>query len=144
MQFKFTALFDEETRKELKNTVLAFAKGIARNEIELAIRDEINRVGNALREQLGSKNDYRLKSLIYEQVQYVLSSTWGSVGPEMANIVEKVLESKLDLKINNMVEKVAKANIAEKLRKKTVWEAESQDEYVRKVVRAELRLLLKP
>lgn len=146
MMFTLRALFDEQTRKELRDAVLGEAKTVARNEIDAAIREEVKRIGADIGSRLRDATDWRVKNMLVEAVQQVLTpSYWqdNKIGVLFEELLQRVLHQRLGKLTEQMVKDATDKAVAEKLRTKTVWEASSQDAYVRKVVRDELRKMMK-
>lgn len=146
MMFTLRALFDEQTRKELRDAVLGEAKTVARNEIDTAIREEVKRIGADIGSRLRDATDWRVKNMLVEAVQQVLTpSYWqdNKIGVLFEELLQRVLHQRLGKLTEQMVKDATDKAVAEKLRTKTVWEASSQDAYVRKVVRDELRKMMK-
>lgn len=146
MMFTLRALFDEQTRKELRDAVLGEAKTVARNEIDAAIRDEVKRIGADIGSRLRDATDWRVKNMLVEAVQQVLTPAYwrdNQIGVLFEEVLQRVLHQRLGKLTEQMVKDATDKAVAEKLRTKTVWEASSQDAYVRKVVRDELRKMMK-
>jgi hypothetical protein len=144
MQFKLTALLDDQARKEMKETILSLAKGIARNEVETTIRDEVKRLAADLSRQIGDKNSWHLKGLVLEAVQRFFTDQWTPLSKDLQAMMAEAIRGSLQPLINELAKAACEYEIKKKMKDMTVWKAESQDEYVRKVVRSELRSILKP
>jgi hypothetical protein len=144
MQITMKALLDDETRKEIREAVLGEARGVARSEVDLTINREVARLAALLSQELSLTDpSYRTRSLITEVVRNVLTSGWENLSKQIEAVVVSKMEDALRGPIEKAIEKAAERNIAEKLKAMTVWKAEGQDQYVRKVVRSELKKLLK-
>jgi hypothetical protein len=125
MQITLKALFDEETRKQIRDQVLGEARGVARAAIDQTINAEITRVVAALTAGYRADLNTRLNEAIALSVRGMVTSSW-----------DKVKQS-----VDEYVEKAAAMIVARKLADKTVWEAKSQDAYIRQTVRSELKTI---
>jgi hypothetical protein len=126
MRFNLTALFDDDTRAQIKAAVLAEARNIARSVIDDTIKAEIERLGKALQQRFTAQ-DWRAQSELKKAVKEVIVGHWDGIRGEIAKAAQDAVD----------------AEVAKKMKDKTVFEAEKQDAYVRKVVKSELRSMLK-
>lgn len=131
MQITIKALFDEETRKQIRDAILGEARGIARSALEGTIGTEIARLVTLMvNDTSGYKRtlNERVQTAVKDSVRDLVSSHWDGI----RTTIEKAAETAVD------------AIVAQKLKDKTVWEAASQDTYIRKVVGEEIRKMLAP
>lgn len=130
IQFTMKALFDEETRKQIREAVLGEARSIARSAVDLEINKEIKRIGTTLFEKYvgsGYNGKPAGEELIRGVIRDMMTQTWNTTRQMLLDEVKKQIE----------------AQIAQKMKTLTVWSAESQDAYVRKTAREEIRRMIK-
>jgi hypothetical protein len=125
MQITLRAVFDEENRKQVVDAVLGEARKIARETIDAAIRAEVLRISKVVEERFTKTQ--QLSKFITDALQRVLTERWLEI------------RSRIDEHVALAADEV----VAKKMASKTVWEAESQDAYVRQVVAQELKKILK-
>jgi uncharacterized membrane protein YheB (UPF0754 family) len=127
MKFSITALIDEDTRKQLRDVLLGQVKGLTRELLTETILDEIRRkLDNALPSDKWYWQTHIQQQLV-EVLKKVVGSQWDSIG---AVITKAAKES---------VEKV----VADKMANKVFWEAQQQRDFIREIVREEMRNHLK-
>lgn len=124
MKAKIELLFDEDFRKEIKSKFLEIANSIPREEISATIKAEMERV---TKQAVASASmHWNLAEIAKEQIRGLFASR----SPMWEGELRKA------------VREAADEEILQKLKNKTVWEAEKQDAYIRKVVREELKKML--
>lgn len=129
MQLTLKALFDEDTRKQLREVILGQAKSIARSELTEVIRAELEKKIALFLERITSQDRWGssppVSNLLTEAIGRVIQNKWSEIGS----------------KIDAAMQKAADTVIAEKMKNKTVFEAEQQEMYMRQLIRSELRKL---
>lgn len=141
MKAKLTMDVDKETEKSIKDLVLGFARGFARSEFEKGIKDEIARLTKKM--STSFTNDYATKLLIKEVLASMVSDQWNTLSKSVRAVIKEVIEQELGARIKALAEDAVRLAVAQKLKDKTVWQASEQDNYVRNVVRSEVRNMLK-
>lgn len=121
MKLTLTALFDEETRKQVREAIFLEAKSIPRGEVATVVHAELKRAAEAAIKGMVT-DPWRFRDLMRETLKSVVTEQWDSLKAQ----IEKLLEES------------ANKIIAKKLADKTVFEAEKQHVYVAAVVRREL------
>lgn len=122
MNFKITALIDAETRKEIRELILSEGRALARELVSATMSDEVKRIVGALN-QKAVQNPWQMQGIFRDAISNMIKNQWGEVGERIQQAIDDAAEKK----------------VAAMLKNKTVWEAESQHEYVRKLIRQELR-----
>ena len=122
---RFSMFIDDETRKQIRDALLSEVKGVSRSEIHSVFGAEMKRVGADIMGRW-TRDSYTLSQIIRDQLRDLLTSRWASV----AELVQELVQKQVD------------AAVAEKLKNKTVWEAQAQEAYIRNIVRQELRAIL--
>lgn len=127
MKFTITALIDEDTRKQLRETLLGQVKGLTREILSETIMAEIQRKLDVA--QTGDKWYWQshIQQALVEVLKKVVGNNWDSIG---AVVTKAAKES---------VEKV----VADKMANKVFWEAQQQRDFIREIVREEMRNHLK-
>jgi hypothetical protein len=126
MKLTLTALFDDETRKQVREEVLGEARKIARSVIDLEVGAEVKRLGQNLQTRILG-NDYQAHLRLKEVVKDVITAHW-----------EPTVKPMLEELIKALAEKAVDRLVAKKLADKTVWEASKQELYVRQIARDEM------
>ena len=121
MKFSILAMVDEDTRKRIREVILGEAKAFTREQVNATVASELARI---LKHHIEKFTDtkYKLQDLVKVAVKELVQDTWGTISQ----------------KIDAAVEEAADKAVVRKLKNKTVWEAKSQDDYIRNIVRLEL------
>lgn len=142
MKLSITAIFDEEVRKQIHTQILSEAKGVARSEIDKTIGAELKRVVNGLAQEFSSgyrgNPSYRVTEVLRETIREILTNNWEKISALISERVETLLEGKL----KNLAEAAVTKAVEAKMAKLTVWKASEEDDYVRRVVRSEVKKML--
>jgi signal recognition particle GTPase len=125
MQFTLKALLDEESRKEIRAVILGEARTLARNLIDETVTGELKRILGKLEERYRN-NDWLMKGMVREVLKEIIEQHYDSIHNKIEVSAVAAVESAVQVKLKN----------------KTVWEASSQEAYIRKVVRKELAAML--
>lgn len=122
MKLFLTAILDEDFRKQVQKAILDQARAVARTSIDEAVKAEIVRVAKNIATNAYERERY-FKTAMTEAVKELIESHWDGI----------------KAKVDELIEAAANRVVAQKLKDKTVFEAAKQDEYMRKVVRSELK-----
>lgn len=125
MKLTLTALFDDDTRAQIKEQVLGEARSIARSAIDNEVNAEIKRVGRSLY-QRWTNPDWTVQDQMRKAIKEAVLDRWDGLKNEIVQVAIKAVDDA----------------VAEKLKTKTVWEAQKQDAYIRKVFREEMKSLI--
>jgi hypothetical protein len=153
MKFNLSVLLDDATRNQIKKAILGIAKSIPRNEITDTLNKEIERLGQNLAKAPGDPRRWQLQSMIDTAVRTYLERHWTDVGTRIRETVVSVMavalagsnagHDKKENQLRKLFDQAAEVILREKIKKYTLWHAEDQDAYVRKVVKSELGKILK-
>jgi len=134
MRFWLQTEMDPEDRKQVRNIIGDEAKAMIRSGLDKLMADELQRLSKTLVERLTEKSSHA-KQALHNAVAEVLRNQWGEVGRLVESAVVDLMKMRMHEVVRKEVEAAAQKVVAQKLKDKTVWEAQKQHEYVRSVVR---------
>lgn len=126
MKFTITALIDDETRKQLRGVLDGMIRSISREALTEQVRYEIREKLNAAQNAM-VKNDWSWRNNIFtimkEMMLAEVKTQWPAIGAM----------------INDAANKFVEEAVLKKLANKTVWEAAQQKDFIREIVRDEIK-----
>lgn len=139
MKLNLSVLFDEEFRKSLREAVLGEAKKLARAEVDLTVKKEVERLSQELSRVVSDQSSYRFRNMMYDVIKSMLTVSWNPASNEFRKMIDEAVQDRirttLEAPIKKVVDAAVNAAVKEKLKNKTVWEAEKQHDYIKTVVR---------
>lgn len=139
MKLNLSVLFDEEFRKGLREAVLGEAKKLARAEVDLTVKKEVERLSQELSRVVSDQSSYRFRNMMYDVIKSMLTVSWNPASEEFRKMIDEAVQDRiratLDAPIRKVVDAAVNAAVKEKLKNKTVWEAEKQHDYIKTVIK---------
>lgn len=126
MKFNLTAIIDDETRKEFREQLLGMVRGLTREILNETILTEIRLKLDKAQHELAA-NDWNWKRNIFSVMKEVMIEQTKTEWPTIGRL------------IHDACVKSADVVVAQKLANKTVWEAAQQKDFIREIVRDEMK-----